>query len=64
MLRAFEHWNPEYLYMLGIGYGAEIRDDIVLHVGRNQGGQENNVRNALVDRGESVVERVGDNNVF
>jgi len=50
MLRTFEHWNPEYLYMLGIGYDAEIREDVVLHVGRNQGRQENNVRNTLVDR--------------
>jgi hypothetical protein len=64
VLRTFEHWNPEYLHMLGAGYSAEIRDDVVLHVGRNQGGQENNLRNALVDRAESVVERVRDNDVF
>src|SRR5262245_59857688 len=64
LLRTFEDWNPEYLHMLGRGDGAEIRDDIVLRIGRNQGGQENDVRNALVDRGERVVERVGDHDVF
>ena len=64
MIRAFEHWNPEYLHMPRTRYRAEIGDDVILHVGRNQGRQENNVRDALVDRGESVVDRVNDNDVL
>ena len=46
------------------GDGAEIGDEVVLHGARNQGGEEDNVRNAVVDREESVVERISDNDIL
>jgi hypothetical protein len=64
MIRAFEHRNPKYLHVPRTRYRAEIGDDVILHIGRNQGRQENDVRDALVDRGESVVDRVNDNDVL
>jgi hypothetical protein len=64
VITTFEARKPEYLHMACTGDGADIGEEVVLLGGRNQGRQEDNVGNALVDRGESVVERLGDNDIF
>jgi len=64
VVRTFKARKPEDLHMSCTGDGAEIGDEVVLHGARNQGGEEDNVGNAVVDREESIVERISDNDIL
>jgi hypothetical protein len=56
--------KAEYLHMSRAGDGADVRNEMVLDRCRNQGGEENHVRDALIDQGQSVIEILGDNDTF
>ena len=64
LVRTLETREPEDLHVAGGWDRAEIGHEVVLDRRRKQRRQEDDVRDAPVDRGQSDIERFRDKNVF